>query len=1094
MARRRNAEKEQGRAKGRSSEMDAILLRYRLTADSELLESRLPKQVAGQLDVRSSVDLKILVTATHLVAEVPRYTTITDLRSGGALVLDGKERTYQASRRCPREAGESEWETCSAGTPPRRVVLRGDGIRLEVEVADLSLPARAVARLWQLLVPQAPGALTEMGAPRRVEVYGSGQDPVLVAELVESGRGRAPDTTPPEGYRPVEARPVEPRPAPPMKSQKKGNPADQPYTPPAPVTGGPPRLAEAVRVMRDRHELRPHGQDTAWVLRQPVLDDIRAVANTLSRRMERFQDAGNGSVSLVLDLWPPLRAALEGADYDQVPGFGSWQALRQQLMLCVIFLRLMEGQAPVQWNQEPGGMRPEESFRLLDWARRAFESGTFDPNLLVTFVHDVFNNNSTRASEVGEAQLAHTLRVTVPDEADRITEFSGRLPLTDPEWQLIGYRIHNFNVVLAIDGQPLVDRLEYDTDRVLLDVRLHALSVGLDWSSWALASPLSVALSFITGGGWAIWLDNNGHWSAALSARVHFDIIPEHVGTGANRAIQVGVEFNADHSEFGWTADALITENPINAPVLWLFALIAERITDWSGELNGHIARPIAGKLDELLRAALRWPDVWLAAEGPLTFGSAALFEPDNGIWEGSLVSRGYLVPSGIATSVEPELAEPVAIVVSDRYLNGWLQERLRRRFGRFPFQTGLDAYALARLLGAALPPPEELEAEAPEGEPLSDLFSNRSSVRCPEPPTPPAPETEYLAMLTRTEPRVWLPRGESADHVGRFVVEYAVQIAAVRTWQVPVIVSQGYDCVPVEVPDPRLNPEVLPRLDLNFSREMIAFPQPGGGLGMPKVSHIAAGQNFSFPFATGSGSSALPLHPGGGGQFPVTGGFPAPGGSPIGTPGGPFPSPGISGPGLPDRPTLPGQTSRFCFIECGWAYQTRRRGIATLLQISGSVSGNLVMDFDSSAYGEEGRGFFTGPLPGIRLTVPRRPDGSPDLTVTARSPTLGGPLEGLDPERVRDYFTGRFAADGSNLFRGLTVAEAPRLRHTMLPRSAQIEAILDARIRNLYDFIRGLLVYQQAPQTETPNYLIRSNLVYWPLELRQNVTEWLNG
>jgi hypothetical protein len=33
-----------------------------------------------------------------------------------------------------------------------------------------------------------------------------------------------------------------------------------------------------------------------------------------------------------------------------------------------------------------------------------------------------------------------------------------------------------------------------------------------------------------------------------------------------------------------------------------------------------------------------------------------------------------------------------------------------------------------------------------------------------------------------------------------------------------------------------------------------------------------------------------------------------------------------------------------------------------------------------------------------------------------------------------------------------------------------------------LYDLIRSFLVCERAPGSETPRYLIRSNLVYWPL------------
>jgi hypothetical protein len=57
--------------------------------------------------------------------------------------------------------------------------------------------------------------------------------------------------------------------------------------------------------------------------------------------------------------------------------------------------------------------------------------------------------------------------------------------------------------------------------------------------------------------------------------------------------------------------------------------------------------------------------------------------------------------------------------------------------------------------------------------------------------------------------------------------------------------------------------------------------------------------------------------------------------------------------------------------------------------------SGKLEMDFDPAAYGERGRGFFTGPLPGVRLMIPRGTAGAPDVAVEVRPPILGGPWRG---------------------------------------------------------------------------------------------------
>jgi hypothetical protein len=532
------------------------------------------------------------------------------------------------------------------------------------------------------------------------------------------------------------------------------------------------------------------------------------------------------------------------------------------------------------------------------------------------------------------------------------------------------------------------------------------------------------------------------------------------------------VVYNGERSDFIWTADPLISENPFNTEIFWLIALFAERIFDYSGEWDDEIANLVAEKLDEGIAEALRWPDLWHALHGPRTNGVSPHFDDENAHWKSSLVPSAFRVPTGAATSLDSEFAKPMAMAVSHRYIDSWLMNCITAEHGSFPYNTPISPEDLARSFGQQLPNPASIQADDPAAEPPPfDPFMNVGQTRCPDPPSPPPPQTVYEAGMVRSEPRISLPTTEEADYVADFEIDYWLRISAIRTWEIPVFSSSGYDCIPpggLDLIDPGVLPfdpqDIFSRLD----RDIFDFA---------RVNFDQFATSFTNNLAVGGQMQSFS----GGGSIPIPGG----------------PTPGIPTPGT-DVPGLPDQQTGHCAIECTWSFEPERRNIITPLQVHGRIRGKLMLDFDPDFYGEESKGILQGPIPGIRLSVVHEPASDRPGSAALEGEILGvmtdSVFTSVPEDQIRNACLERFMANAHDLLDGLVFVDSPRLKMPLVPKNRAIERLPLDTIVAVFEWARSLIVLQHPSDDGNPTYNIDGNMVYFSVELVEGVTAFVDG
>jgi hypothetical protein len=705
-------------------------------------------------------------------------------------------------------------------------------------------------------------------------------------------------------------------------------------------------------------------------------------------------------------------------------------------------------------------------------------------------VLNVFTGNHLTDAAIDRIAQARFDEITKARDVD--------LPLTEIREVLSGnvveLRAYNLRLILDVDGQPIIESLTWEDGRIRAVFTMRSAGVGFRFSTRLANTSEATHCAIWTFGICALIATNDGDGVlVADQPRIAINITPVR---RYDNIVRLEAELDREASALNYLI-TLLGWNPVQDIALLVYSALDSLFGQW---LTGRIFDPLATALSNLLDGvdALRWPDgLWHATEGPPLRGLPAIFAAGAGRWEADLANRYGLWP-GVAADVDPALANPAAMALSRQYLTAWLREIVGPIVGET--RTGTE---FADRLGVKLEDPRLLDPDRDrqppdrfagpffEGEEdfaqrLAGLVEN-----CERPPSL-GPNWAYRTLLKRRAPLVLFPSQGATSDAGIAEMRYTFDFSAVRydLVHVPTVIPHE-ECIDLRRPVPggpiefggirdtlglkavasgriarRSIPEgMTPRLLAEREAEILRLRERWGEAG------ITPG------FEPGEGD--IVIHPG----------------RPVGPPPGEPPDGGIGGIGgitpFPDRPDLP---EVICEPpHCEWTSFVAEGVVAPLVQAEIVVRFPLRLGFSLDLAAALW-------LPEIRLGR-----AGEDLAIEfAGDVVIDGPFATINRQTVEDRIKTICRDDATPLFAPLGQFVAPPLnagnllltdgplstiRPLLSPVPISIVFSGEESFERVNAHLTGLATYQQPGAQAEPAYVVAGELLTWPIEITQQLT-----
>src|SRR5262245_31359758 len=322
-------------------ESDTLPFPLRLRYDARLkrtVDRRLPEPFAGQLLPGVKQDVTVSATRDRIMIDVrgrAGSTAILDLDRESLLFLDHAQKRFARLDWKPDlETPEDEHRPrIRFGDPGERRTVQVGAVsalveRLELLWPEVELelwalaqprgPASLTLPLWRVLVPWAAPSPTPPGIPV-ILIVRERRNPESLLDVRLEEWSKAADLLfpdPPASYTELRAGRQHRR-------VSDARPVRQ-HASPRPATDRRRLGIEArrlrVRTMRRGHDLRRGGQDFAWLMNQPALDQVREVVNAVARAFGRFAGDGAGGrepMHVIVDWWRQLSPRLSFRSVDE---------------------------------------------------------------------------------------------------------------------------------------------------------------------------------------------------------------------------------------------------------------------------------------------------------------------------------------------------------------------------------------------------------------------------------------------------------------------------------------------------------------------------------------------------------------------------------------------------------------------------------------------------------------------------------------------------------------------------------------------------------------------------------------------------------
>lgn len=586
-------------------------------------------------------------------------------------------------------------------------------------------------------------------------------------------------------------------------------------------------------------------------------------------------------------------------------------------------------------------------------------------------------------------------------------------------------------VEIILNEQPLIHDLSFQGgDEIRLEVRVEEIYVSFDWSTDLLGA--CSALGFFLLGPFG-FIDMPG-WGqfVAEDARIVVDFEPREEG----RTIRLVPILDRRESRFDGDL-LLLSVNPINL----VAGLVTSIFESWFQGLNDTLVEEFRDQLEDFLTfEEFIWARFWHANHGPGILPTVVLLNPDpaGGVFEAHLAQGRGLRPS-VAEDIDwTEVGENGngAFVLSDRYLSAWLRESTQLAAGstRLPLSELYDA------TGVRLPRASSLGN-------AGDVPSEEQLVRPPFPgcdEQPPAPESQYFnrVQLFRGSPTVILPEAGSSPVAGRVTAAYGFLVEAVA----------------------RDFPPELHLVREPCAQDPGAFFEGFGRFGGFDEPFIPPGWLRGEYAWLGGIDPAMQRAS----RFARTGAGPEPRGmaGEGGMDGGPSGSGWRAG-GGGDVPCPPPM--------CHWTFPGKDRVLFTYVDALVRISADVVV-------GYSGKEFW---LPELALAIP-----ADAIAVEIEELVAEEPFTGEARAALEDYILAR-VRDDANAFLAPAIREPPALEQ--LPRFVINLLLANGIDPTVASDVANFMSLRQPGDEDTFAYNITENLVYWPHELRQTLSDYFS-
>ena len=607
---------------------------------------------------------------------------------------------------------------------------------------------------------------------------------------------------------------------------------------------------------------------------------------------------------------------------------------------------------------------------------------------------------------------------------------------------------------------PLIESATFAENRLMFHARLDSASASFLWYSYPtidLDDPEDVVkklgLAVLTGGLSLAILFNAGAGDVTLpDLRPVFAIDASHDSTAGTTTFDLTLLGNT-MSGGTVSLDATMDADVFGTIGVLIKAYLSSALTQ-------------AGLLisDEL--GDKEWPsDFWHASGGPSVRSTCREVK----VWSGAIAIPIEITGRPLASAtIDHALADPMACILTERYLTGWVREKIKRTLngemaahidlglGKAEWESKLPGLVLpdpAELLGSgpmqAVDPYSEFSTAVQPADRIQGAGLDRANylrgiaealmsgnplppVNCTPPATKPT-QYFYRTMATRALPVVRFQKEGEVSNAGRLTIEYAIALEAVQiSYTNHMIGMTKTEC-----------------------REIPAH----AGMG---VGTIAA-EDFPINPASRFSSSHSPQEQ-------------------HADPLGPL--------GDSERGTV-----MYCENpECVWNEFSEERVIKRLVRARILVNADLVLGFVP-----EGTGSVW--LPEIQIRVD---DSSVGTLLAKNSLEIESAFRGFFQTSVEQVLNEAVLANASVLLEGLN--ESLVLKRRLLPLSEDYENVfsdgfwegegifpiihnrsVDKQIRKMFlDVVR----FQQVESQDVPHYTIKNGVLYWRLEMTDRIDE----
>ncbi len=764
----------------------------------------------------------------------------------------------------------------------------------------------------------------------------------------------------------------------------------------------------------------------AWIANQNFLDQVRDIANSITRSLSGFETEYSSSsrapLNLLFDWWQQLRPRIAGNDSSVV----DW------IPRLALFLRIYQGDDLVMQEDREGGLSQAEAAnyqRVRDaidsayqtangawevpstspppppWATGIDDEDTVGRQIedclesplvsgdkglcryLMTAAHSSISSvfsiggsysavgtDDSRIEELEEAQfwvdVGQPLKAEFPVGQHELEVVDGGLLIS----------LGGISLSLVIDNRELVEALEYENGRIRMTLLVPQASISMTVNPRPRRDVGDTIIDILTLGIFGS-LTRAAHVPVEIvtaEARLSF-LISSSIDSGE---LRLDAEFDSDPAQ---SSIPVITN---------IFGRIDQNVLDfiavWIDNQQSTFLELIADRLNAFLNPpSFPWPEIWRAWRGPDLRALPA--DLDSGLlWAGL---RRESIPGGGAAGgdLDGSAAETVAYATSARYLAAWLN----RLLASLPAsETSLD---WEDQLGIELPDLESLPDPEPpttSPDPFADqLLDNAIPDSC-RPPDVDPPSRRYRTRSTNYAPYVEFDGETPRSDAGVFTFTCDVTFDAVEDR--PFARFAGLR--PPRCFDIGGLPGI-PRRPLQLDTAMKLGRRVGqlgldvGELKSPTVLRHAVSYDFGTT-RIGDVNGRLTMAPlesldwSSANQW--IGFTPDPSGPEI---------PEI--PGIPEIPIPDGFGLIFCEEpQCEWRSGTDTVVLHTFLQARVEVTGRLLFGYSDREWidleGDEHG------LPELMLGVVRDASGNPVLGVEVHILETSGPFEAIDRDLLR--------------------------------------------------------------------------------------------